>query len=249
MKKMAPTLFMYDKFKNCFLTIQQTFKSPLFDYVSSLTLSTLLGTIPLLLLLLFCIYHTPYLNTHQADFEQFFFHPLKISETKEALATIKSNLPIATQFTSSTLVYLCILCAFFAFFIANTLCKITHQNQPIRLGIKMIALILCTMIFATIIPQWGASTLNLLIYKAIFFALLLLTILPDHPTLLILKTVCFTLVAQSILSQLLINFYSTSTAYHLIYGQLAGFIILISWIYFSWAIIAFFLYIHTKRTL
>lgn len=238
---------MLNQLKYFFSLLQQTFRSPLFDYVASLTLSTLLGTIPLLLLLLFCIYHTPYLNIQQSNFEQFFFHPLHISETADALNIIKKNLPVAIQFPPSTLLYLTALCAFFTFFIANTLCKITNQTHPLKLGIKILFLILCTMIVTTTIPAWANSALTLLLIKAIFFTLLMLAILKDHPISLIIKTVILTLLSQFILSQLFIFFYSASAVYHIIYGQVAGFIILISWIYFSWAIIAFFLYIHTKN--
>jgi len=104
------------------------------------------------------------------------------------------------------------------------------------------------MIAATTIPSWTDSAFALLLIKALFFTFLMLAILKDHPTSLILKTVTLTLLSQSILSHLFISFYSASAVYHIIYGQIAGFIILISWIYFSWAIIAFFLYIHTKNT-
>lgn len=237
---------MLDQFKHFRSLFIQALNGPLFDYVASLTLSTLLGTIPLFLLLIFCIYHTPYLNMHQTNFEQFFFQSIHIAQTQEALSTIQNNLPQTINFSVSTLLYLSMLCLCFIFFIATTLCKITHQTKPMRLTLKLILLILCTVLLTTLTSDWIENAWLLLLYKALFFSLLLLAILKNHPFILIIKTVFLTLIIQSILNQLFINFYSGSAIYHIIYGQIAGFVILISWVYFSWAIIALVLHLHTR---
>ena len=236
--------------RKLYVSICEFFSTHATDWTASLTISTMLGTIPTCLLCLYCIYHTPVLNNYQPQVEQLIYQPMKNAQTEQALATIEQAMPSALDFSYSTLASLLFFSMFFVFSISHTLAKINQQETANRLAGKILIILVSSLVAAVAIaelyPNWGQSAFGTSIFKSLMLAALLAAILPKHPPPLILKTVCLIMVMQFLIGYGFVTYYHYVNTYHLIYGQATGFIMLISWIYLSWAIIVFAL-IHNNE--
>ena len=236
--------------RKLYLSICEFFSTHATDLTASLTISTMLGTIPVCLLSLYCVYHTPILNNYQTQVEQLIYQPMKNAQTEQALATIEQAVPSALDFSYSTLFSLLFFSLFFIFSISHTLAKINQQETTNRLAGKILVILISSLItvvaISELFPNWSASIIGPSIFKSLILAALLTAILPKHPPALILRTVCLIMVMQFFIGYGFVTYYHYVNTYHLIYGQATGFIMLISWIYISWAIIVFAL-IHNNE--
>lgn len=236
--------------RHLYESVCEFFSTHATDWTASLTISTMLGAIPTCLLSLYCIYHTPLLNGYQSQIEELIYQPMKNAQTEQALATIEQVIPSALDFSLTTLFSLLFFSVFFVLSISHTLCKINRQEIASRLSFKILIILIASLIAAVgmteLYPQWGKLALISSLFKFTILSALLTAILPKHPPLLILKTVCLIMAMQFGIGYAFVEYYYYINTYHLIYGQAAGFIMLISWIYISWAIIVFAL-IHNNE--
>lgn len=225
-------------------------RSPLCDQVASITITSILGFIPLILMTLFLIYHSPLLNQYQHLIENFIFHALSTEQTANTLHHIQTQIPTIVNFQTSTLISLFCMAYFFLFTLAHTISKITKQNHRVPLHLKLFSfifliifiVILTDMMWGNLLHAWWYSIL----LRTLFLHILFNIILPDHKHLSILSAVVTTLIAQLTFNALMVYYYSVFSDYHIIYGQLAGIAILLTWIYLSWFIIFFIIKLHKQ---
>tara|TARA_Y200000002_G_scaffold379206_1_gene388030 strand:+ start:10 stop:747 length:738 start_codon:yes stop_codon:yes gene_type:complete len=241
----------YKLFNKLVMQCKKAAKTDIFDHVATLTLSTLIGFIPSFLLILFVIYHTPLLNNYQTAFEEFFFVPFSISLTEGVMHEVGKLLPSIFDFQYSTLISLLIFSYLFVFYIATTLTKITRCQYFIPLHIQIFIYILgifaIVAALSEIFPNWLSFWWAWLLFKSISLFLLFMLLLPHKKMLGLLGIIFTAIIAQTLVGIMFIEYYTYYNNYHIIYGQFAGYIILISWIYVSWSIIALVLFFSSNK--